>query len=103
MQVGALLAPLLPQLGMLLQQLGAGARPPFGLGAAQVEALEERLCYCLGVLAEKWLITLAPRRVASAVLRGAQLATSSSHGGSDRLRAATPEEPPSPWACSQRL
>ena len=66
-EVGSLLAPTLPAVGGLLQSLGAaaagaaaGGGAPFGLGVAQVEALEERLCYCLGILAERWLVNLAP-------------------------------------------
>ena len=58
-EVGALLEPLLPALGDLLSQMAA-AQPPFGLAPQQAEALEERLCFCLGLLAERWLITLAP-------------------------------------------
>jgi hypothetical protein len=38
----------------------AASQPPFGLPPAQVEALEERLGFCLGLLAERWLLQLAP-------------------------------------------
>ena len=58
-EVGELLEPLLPALGDLLSQM-AEAQPPFGLPPQEAEALEERLCFCLGVLAERWLIHLAP-------------------------------------------